>query len=411
VHREVLLPNRPEELPSREGSTALVLADPHSLDTFYSALRAVEARQPESRACVVHLGDSHTASDLYSDELRMGLQARFGDRGHGLVYPGRAWSTYLPRHMEIESSRGWSVFRGILLAMRPDAGGPFGLGGITASASRAGEFFSIAPKERDPFGGFGASFGLVEVFYLQQPGGGSFTLDVDNEAREVAATAGASLAPARFAYEVPDDPHRLTLTVNGDGPVTLFGVVMERPVPGVAYDTLGVNGARATDPLSWDWSLAGPMLAWRDPSLVILAYGTNETENREFDRAAYREGLFDLLTTIRRATPRTPACLLVGPPDRQVKRHGAWVEANHLRSIAGAQKEAAADAGCAFFDTLAAMGGPGAIATWAEAESPFAQADRTHLTRDGYRWLGRTLLAALLDGYSRYRGDRPTPVR
>ncbi|MCA9600528.1 MAG: hypothetical protein KC417_00810, partial [Myxococcales bacterium] len=52
---------------------------------------------------------------------------------------------------------------------------------------------------------------------------------------------------------------------------------MEGEEPGVVVDALGVNGARAKNQLWWDDASFRAELAKRDPALVALAYGTNES--------------------------------------------------------------------------------------------------------------------------------------
>ena len=44
------------------------------------------------------------------------------------------------------------------------------------------------------------------------------------------------------SISVEDGGHSLTLTPQGDGPITLYGVALERNTPGVVYDTLGLLG-------------------------------------------------------------------------------------------------------------------------------------------------------------------------
>jgi lysophospholipase L1-like esterase len=401
-------PTRDERIEPRQRQAAAEdgqwLGQPHedSLARFFEALRRVEAGAFDARAAILHLGDSHTAADLYTDHVRLALQERFGDRGHGWVYPGKVWRTYFPRHVKLESSKDWDSRRGILIGARKNAVGPFGLGGVVTTSAERGATIRVSPRAGDVTS---PNLGRLEVFYLVEPGGGSFTVSIDDEIHmRLPTSEGERVGPERWTQILPDDPHDVVLEANGDGPVTLFGLSLERQVPGVVYDVLGINGARATDAADWDWERLGVrQLAWRDPDLIILAYGSNEVDDDPFHADAYYERLFDLLLTLRNAQARRPACLLIGPPDRAVrsKRDKEWRTPQVLHDIIRAQRSAAFDAGCAYFDTFRAMGGAGTIDAWAREDPQRAQQDRVHLTRAGYRWLARTLYGSLMHHFAR----------
>jgi hypothetical protein len=59
--------------------------------------------------------------------------------------------------------------------------------------------------------------------------------------------------------------------------------------------------------------------------------------------------------------------------------------------------------GVAFFNTFQAMGGPGTMGRWYEAEPRLANADFLHPTPAGATYVGNLLYRALFDGYNRYK--------
>ncbi len=378
------------------------------LERLYAALQACEHGDASARAAVVLLGDSHTAADLYANDLRTALQARFGDRGPGWVHPGKVWRTYSPRRARVESSRGWSFHLALVLARRsPDALPAFGLGGVSAVANRAGASFRVEPN---PPGDARPSAQTLDLFFARQPRGGAFAVEVDGRELWRLDADAATLEVGRERLVLPANARAVGVRALDDRGVELHGLALEREVPGVVVDTIGVNGARASDAALWDWRrLASFELAARRPDLVVLAFGSNEVDDDPFDPDAYRERLFELVTETRRVSDPSPACLLLGPPDRQ-KRNGGNVFLTvdaRLDAIVAAQRAIADECGCAFFDTREAMGGPGAVERFLAAEPPLAQPDRVHLTRAGYRWLADTLLGSLLVGYEAWltRGE------
>ena len=97
--------------------------------------------------------------------------------------------------------------------------------------------------------------------------------------------------------------------------------------------------------------------------------------------------------------------MLVGPPDRAVRTREGWGTLPRLLDVIAAQRRVAQAAGCAFFDQLEAMGGPGTIAQWAEEPQPRAARDRVHLSREGYSQLGNAVAADLIRDYGTWRTE------
>jgi lysophospholipase L1-like esterase len=172
----------------------------------------------------------------------------------------------------------------------------------------------------------------------------------------------------------------------------------------VTYDALGINGARITNALSWDEPHMAEQIRHRAPDLVVLAYGTNESGDTDVPIDVYERQLVDLLGRVARAAPSS-SCMLLGPPDRAIHTREGWGTLPRILDIVAAQRRVARAAGCAFFDQLEAMGGPGTIAQWAEEPQPRANRDRVHLTRQGYLELGNAVASELIRGYSQWRAD------
>jgi hypothetical protein len=71
--------------------------------------------------------------------------------------------------------------------------------------------------------------------------------------------------------------------------------------------------------------------------------------------------------------------------------------------LVAAQRRAAREAGCAFFDTFAAMGGEGAAGRWLQSSPQLMTSDLTHPTRRGSDRLARLLVRALVEQLSAWR--------
>jgi lysophospholipase L1-like esterase len=175
-----------------------------------------------------------------------------------------------------------------------------------------------------------------------------------------------------------------------------FGVAADSGSRGVVYDALGINGARATDLLSWDWRVVTSNLERQKPNLIIIAYGSNEVGDADLDMAEYTASFKKLLAQFRKAAPRA-SILVISPPERAIHVGARWQTIPRMRSLVQAQRQAALGEGAAFWNLFQAMGGSGSIERWKTAQ--LAQPDRVHLTRSGYRLVAEMLYTELMRDY------------
>lgn len=375
------------------------LDNPGALKRFFESLAHLDDGSATEDVHVVQYGDSHTAADLETGAVRRALQSRFGDGGRGFVALGRPWRTYLQDGLHAPGmSRDWAPEHGKLEHGKFVGDGCYGLGGVCLLTAKKGAraWADVAvPASR------------IEADYFEQPTGGSFELLVDGTVVAKVSTKGKSATSAFKAVDVPDAPHHVEVRTLGDGEVRFFGVSLDRAQLGVVYDAVGINGARASTTLQWSEAHFQQQLAHRAPRLVVLAYGTNESADDQ-PIAVLERQLVDALGRVARAAP-TAACLILGPPDRAIESSTGWMTAPKIENIADMERDVARAAGCAFYSQLAAMGGPGTIAAWADETPPRAQKDRVHLTREGYAQVGALLTSDLLHAYGNWRAETGLP--
>ena len=202
----------------------------------------------------------------------------------------------------------------------------------------------------------------------------------------------------RYVELSTDEAHaRLELAVAADGPVRLFGAVIEHANPGVVVDELGIGGSGARRVLHWNEELWGEHLARRDPALVVFAYGGIEAMRKEHDPERFEREWIDILARVRQAVPNA-SCLLVAPQDLALRKGAKWRRRpDTMDSILDVIRRVAKSEGCAHFDTPAMMGGAGSMRTWVKAG--LANKDHVHFTKTGYAHLGRVLADALMAVY------------
>ena len=147
-------------IPSPVVADASVASKPHTgkLANFYNALAGVEAGTARSPVTVLHLGDSHIASDRITGEVRRLMQARFGDAGRGLMMPGFPFPYYKAPGFEFEKIGEWTAANGLTDE------GVYGISGVSLT--------SMSPDATLVLTSTGAPFASAEVLLLKAPGNG-----------------------------------------------------------------------------------------------------------------------------------------------------------------------------------------------------------------------------------------------
>lgn len=381
------------------------IEDPaHAMDKFYAALARTDAKQAGAITRVTHYGDSPITNDGITATVRRLLQTRFGDAGHGFILMDRPWAWYGHQAITYASGGGWDN--------NPMMGGKtgdgmFGLGGVWFTASGAGKYARFGPATE---GETGKNFSRMDVYYLQQPGGGQLSLSVNGGNAQTVSTAGASVRSAFSEIKAPQAGANTFEVRTAGGDVRLFGAVLENDGPGVVYDSLGVNGAYAgllaTVMNEEHWR---EQLQHRKPDLVVINYGTNESQYASADQLErYEKDLREVIRRVRSALPDA-SILILSPMDRgQRAAGGKIITKPSIPMIVDMQRRVALDTGCAFFNTFKAMGGEGTMAKWAAGtgKNHYVGGDLTHPTAEGAEVVGRLIYEALNDGYTKYRAKQ-----
>ena len=364
-----------------------------SLTRFYEALRRTELKEPGAVTRIVHYGDSPTTADLITGDVRTLLQKHFGDGGHGYCLIAKPWEWYGHDGVSMQSG-GWEVE---VPTQTRASDGFYGLGGAS---------FRGAPGSWAQFTARHAGHTSVEISFQYQPGGGNVLLYANDQPVGQAETGAAPAGPGWTTLEVPAAARRFRLSVYG-GPVRVYGVRFSKPGPGVEFDSLGLNGAyisvlgRMFNEAHW-----AAQLRHLHPDLVIINYGTNESAYATYVDKYYARELRNVVRRVRAAVPQA-SLLLMSPMDRGVRQTGGEIgTVPGIPRLVAIQQQVAGEADAAFFNTFQAMGGPGTMGRWYEAEPRLVGGDFIHPMPKGAKIVGNLLYQALFDGYNRFKVSR-----
>jgi len=332
---------------------------------------------------IVHYGDSHIAADILTGALRHHFADDFGSAGPGFILPGV--TGYSRLGVESGSTAGWHVDG----TGQIDAAGDcrLGLAGLALNTALGGQRLWVS-----------ADSNSFDLYLLKQPGGGDIDVSLDGTSQGIVSLKSDHPSPCYFTVaSTTAGRHTLEIRTKTAGAVRVLGIAVEGD-PGVVYDALGINGARATRPLSWDWGVLASNLGRRHPDLIVLSYGTNEAGDQDLDFDSYRTRYSEMIARFHAAVPEA-SILVIAPPDRARRTGDKWVSIRAMAGVVSAQRKAALSTGTAFCDLYDEMGGAGSIQEWATTGVGLAGADRVHLTRSGYRLVADALYHGIEGAY------------
>lgn len=391
-------PLDPAILAKLEGSLAVEDGTGRALDAFYKHLALTLRREPGAMTRVLHYGDSVIAADYISGTMRRRMQAKYGDGGHGFIATVNPWEWYFHNDVEHKASEGWAMSR----ITGPFVGdGMYGLGGVSfhTAQSATATFGTVS------HGDYGKAVSRFDVYYLEQPSGGNFQIELKGQEPIKVSTRGLVKVSRKASVSVPDGSASMTIRTMGGGDVRMFGVVMERDEPGATYDSLGTLGGRASLWKSMNVDHWKEQFALREPSLIVIQYGTNESEDGGVNESQYLDSMGKLIDTLKVAAPDA-SILVAAPLDRAEKDDDGNMRSTKLIvRLVDLQKKVAAEHGVAFWNTFEAMGGKGSMAKW--VQKGLAGGDLTHPTPQGAQVIGDLFFKALTTGYDAYASTHP----
>jgi lysophospholipase L1-like esterase len=320
---------------------------------------------------IVQLGDSHTAADLFTGEMRRLFQKQYGAGGIGFIAAMPVPGT---RYDQVVLSTVEGQWR--LVSSRNQYSGEFPLGGYLSLPMSPDAGVHIESRaSNDGIYRISALYRALFNSRLTASAGG------DSASVELLPTSGQwRFSPAIQPVSLPVD-----LVIASNQTVELGGWNIESLTEiGVTYSALGVNGAMLKILDRWQDGWQSTLQALH-PDLLVLAYGGNEAFDDDLELTLYEADLSEKLVLLRRTLPDV-VILLVGPADSIKQRSAdscAGRQPAKLAQIIQIQRQAALKAAALFWDWQAYMGGACSIERWQAAH--LAQNDLIHLNGEGYK--------------------------
>jgi len=356
---------------------------------LWQSLRDLEDKKRQEPIRIIQLGDSHTAGDYFSGQLRQRLQGQFGNAGIGWLTPGYI-TNQRSSQVLLRSSGSWKLSD----AKQHKHSGVFPVGGFI-NTSAGNSILEIKVKDAPAVGQWRLNIWQNSgqtLWSLALPGGKVHKLPGQGEPK----------APWRLSTQELDANKVSGLKLLAPPGGKLGGVILDRIAPGITLDALGNNGSVADVINRWDSSTLRNQLQWRNPHLIILAYGTNEAFGKDLVPETYEAELRQAIRSLRGAAPQA-AILLLGAPSSAKSRPphingGCRVPLPpSLIKVQNSQRRVARQEGTLYWDWSAMMGGNCGAQFWLKQKTPFMRPDLVHMSPEGYVASADALYIAVLD--------------
>lgn len=333
-----------------------------------------------------HIGGSHLQADIYTHDVRTNLETRWeelpGERG--FLFPFDLAKTNNPGNYEFSSSNSWKYH----MSVRHDVC-ELGYGLLGAIVSCKDSVLDLHFKhDRTKVK---QVFNQIRIYHNKGEFPFSFDL-VENQGLIRKLRHNQKLGYTDIFLKKNIDSFDLILQKqnNEDYEVRLSGIQLKNNEPGIAYTSIGVNGAALFTYLECE--NFEEQLKQASPDFFAFSVGTNDgnVPYDSFKPEVYKENLEKMMKIVLRANPKC-AILLTVPNDAYYKRRYANKNTERMRDVI---IELAIQYQFPVWDLYGLMGELNSSATWRDAG--LMKKDLVHFTPKGYHFKGDLYFDAFL---------------
>ena len=377
---------------------------PQGQDTLlFSLFRAIEKlHQRDKPLRILHYGDSQIEGDRITATIRNYMQKNYGGQGIGFLPIVPVADVAITFQQDV--SPNWKRFsaldgnsRTLVINNR------FGIAGNLARYNPNHQDDSIAHIGLLPYyAGFRnvQTFTHARLFYGQAEN--PFTVII-NKVDTQRMIARNTVSSAWWQFDAPQNSLDLLL-VSSDLP-DLYGIALDG-ARGVAVDNLPLRGSSGLDFSRMDTAQIRLMFNMMDVEMLILQFGANAVTTFGYNYNYYAGRLTQELQMLKTLKPGL-IILVAGVNDMSQNTPDGYISYPNVTNIRDAQKKAAFEAGCVFWDLYEAMGGENSMPGWVFANPPLAQKDFIHFSIGGAKIVGELFCRAWTMEYQKFKTAKP----
>ena len=371
---------------------------PDGQDTMlFSLFRTIGKINRQNRLVrILHYGDSQIEGDRITSTIRNFMQKNYGGQGVGFIpiVPANDYAVTFQQDVSPHWKRISALGKNDEIS-----GNRFGIAGSLARYSPPDQDDSVAHVGLRPYYiGYRNvhTFSRARLFY--GPSEKPFTI-VINQADTQRMAVRDAVSSAWWRFETPQNSLDLSLT--SSALPDLYGITLDG-AQGVAVDNLPLRGSSGLDFSRMDTAQMGQMFRMMDVQMVILQFGANIVPHIVDSYDYYARRLAQELRMFRALKPEL-AIVVISVNDMSQNTPKGYQSYPNIAKIRDAQKKAAFEAGCAFWDLFEAMGGENSMPSWVFAQPPLAQKDFTHFTIGGAKIVAELFCKAWTKEYQKFK--------
>lgn len=349
------------------------------LSRFLDALRTCKSSDRPVR--IAFLGDSYIEADIFTQNIREELQARFGGGGVGYVNMYSEFPGF--RRSIVQSGKGW----------------------ITHNV--------VNPKAME-----WDKMTLLHQYYIPEEGAvatykGTNRLkgaDKWNVSRFLFINRNRSTVRMRLSdgvwmsYSPSSSGEIQELVLEGEtssfqvrvdsvSGFTALGVWLDGQT-GVSVDNISIRGYSGTSLGRMNMGKSFEMNGFIPYDLIVLEYGLNVMTAEITDYRKYAGQMKQAVSHLKECYPDANVMIL-GVGDRSYRKDGEFITMPAVPALVEAQREVARSLGVVFWDTYQAMGGYNSMLSFVEHKPPLANKDYTHINHAGGKQLAGYFVRSL----------------
>ncbi|MCR9172367.1 MAG: GDSL-type esterase/lipase family protein [bacterium] len=391
---------------SENASTELLMNDAGeaNLHAFFQVLDGVAANK--TKISILHYGDSQIEGDRMTGFIRQRIQNQFGGFGPGLIPATNVYSTVSFKQSFSENFQRYTAFGGASLKS--------GKYGVMASAAR----FTLEYADSVKLDTLKEVTGWIEV----QNSGSAYArarqfnnvkmhyndckapvkLNVYENGtlihQEQLITDGAQHT---VALSFPTTPGKLKYEFIGKVSPNICAFSLEGDY-GVQVSNIGMRGSSGTVFGRLNSATATPMYKELNTKLVIMQFGGNSVPFFK-DSVSVRNFAGYFKGQINRVKAMNPgaAIIVIGPSDMSKNDEGIYETYEYLPYCVSQMRKVTQDAGGAFWNLYAAMGGKNSMPSW--VEKGLAGNDHIHFSNAGAKIASQKFYEAFIAAYARWK--------
>ncbi|GHV72679.1 hypothetical protein FACS1894201_03370 [Bacteroidia bacterium] len=368
-----------------EVSTYPIEIPDHCLDVFFDHLAQLGTTSEMLR--ILHYGDSQIEGDRISSTIRRLLQASFGGNGCGLLQittpiGSPYYSLSLPEECEKinittapRNVNNFSPTMGYLITKKQPVA-------LTIQSLRSSK--KLTTQE----------FCTVKV--------------ITNNAKDVVCRTPI-LNKQQFKHHFyaltnfSVDPSTRSVQLQLPDNTMVYGISLDANA-GIILDNLPLRGSAGYIFTRNHPDFLKEGLEVLGTKLILFQFGINAIPQQyelSTNITAFENALSKQLEHLRQLAPDIPI-IVISASDRSILYEGTWITNPNVPKFVEAQRRAALNNHCAFWNLYKAMGGANSMQQWEQRTPALATKDYIHFTAKGAEQVGQLFYKSFISAYLDY---------